>query len=83
MPHMTDKAETDILSLSSILNEFCKDLKLILLSMFILTLPTWGIMRTETTFSVYVKKLGYYTRYQGTKDKGCYLKKTRGHNKYE
>ena len=48
LPHMADNDETDILSLSRILNEYCKDLKLILLSMFILTLPTWGIMRTET-----------------------------------
>jgi hypothetical protein len=36
-------------------------------------------MRTETYFLVYIKKLGYYRRYQGTKDKECYLKKTGGH----
>ena len=36
---MADKAETDILSISNIINEYCTDLKLILLSMFILN-PT-------------------------------------------
>ncbi len=33
---MADKAETDILSLSNILNEYCKDLKLIYYVCFIL-----------------------------------------------